>query len=445
MTKGLGLIHQLLFFILIGIAGCSSSKTTFSRRNLASLIESNPAFSQHHCGFVLYDPITEKTIYSYNGERYFTPASNTKIFTLYTSLRILGDSVPAFQYVTRPDSIIFWGTGDPSFLHPDLRSTRAYDFLNQRKDQLFIASVPYEGEHLGPGWAWDDYNDAYSAEKSAFPVFGNFVRFGVKPDASVLVQPGFFASHLQVASSSDNQQLVIERSLFGNAFTYRPAPASGAFTRDVPFNTSADLLLQLLCDTLNRKVTAIPFAPFPDAKTLYSVPSDSLYKRMMQESDNFLAEQLLLLCSSVLPGQFKGAKLSSEQTIAYAKKEWLADLPDKPVWIDGSGLSRYNLFTPRSLVALWMKLYRQVPRERLFSLLAAGGRSGTLKNSYQQPVPFIYGKTGSMSNNHCLSGFLLTQSGQTLIFSFMHSNFVRPTAEIKQEMERILLEIHQNY
>jgi D-alanyl-D-alanine carboxypeptidase/D-alanyl-D-alanine-endopeptidase (penicillin-binding protein 4) len=445
MRTGLALSYQLLFFILIGLAGCINSKTTFSRRNLASMLENNPVFSQHHCGFVLFDPTTEKTIYSYNGERYFTPASNTKIFTLYTSLRILGDSVPALRYVTRPDSIIFWGTGDPSFLHPDLQSTRAYNFLNQRKEKLLYAAIPYEGEHLGPGWAWDDYNDAYSAEKSAFPLFGNLVRFGVKPDAPVLVQPGFFASYLQVSSTSDNRRPIIERSLSGNAFTYRPAPASGAFTRDVPFNTSSELLLQLLSDTLNRQVTAIPFVPFPDAETLYSLPTDSIYKRMMQESDNFLAEQLLLLCSSVLSGQKKEEKLSSEHTIAYAKKEWLADLPDKPVWIDGSGLSRYNLFTPRSLVALWMKLYQQVPRERLFSLLATGGLSGTLKNSYQQPVPYIYGKTGSLSNNHCLSGFLLTQSGQTLVFSFMHSNFVRPTAEIRREMERILLEIHQKY
>jgi D-alanyl-D-alanine carboxypeptidase/D-alanyl-D-alanine-endopeptidase (penicillin-binding protein 4) len=394
---------------------------------------------------VLYDPATGKTIYSYNGERYFIPASNTKIFTLYTSLRILGNSVPALRYVTRPDSLIFWGTGDPSFLHPDLRSNRAYDFLNQRKEKLFYASVFYEGGHWGPGWAWDDYNDAYSAEKSAFPVFGNFVRFGVKPDAPVLAKPYFFAPLLQVASDSTNRGSVIERSLYGNAFTFRLARASGAFSRDVPFKTSPELLLQLLGDTLNRKVTAIPFVPFPDAATLYSLPADSIYRRMMQESDNFLSEQLLLLCSSVLQGRSQGEKLSSEQTIAYAKKEWLADLPDKPVWVDGSGLSRYNLFTPRSVVALWMKLYQQVPRERLFGLLAAGGQSGTLKNSYQQSAPFIYGKTGSLSNNHCLSGFLLTQKGQTLVFSFTHSNFVVQTADIRREMERILLEIHRNY
>jgi D-alanyl-D-alanine carboxypeptidase/D-alanyl-D-alanine-endopeptidase (penicillin-binding protein 4) len=161
---------------------------------------------------------------------------------------------------------------------------------------------------------------------------------------------------------------------------------------------------------------------------------------MMQDSDNFIAEQLLLMCASLLSDS-----LSTDIAIEHVKKNLLADLVDEPNWVDGSGLSRYNLFTPRSIVQLWEKILYMVPRERLFALLAVGGKSGTIRNWYAKEEPFIYGKTGSLSNQHCVSGYLLTRKGKTLIFSFMNGNFTAPGNEIRRNMQAILNVIYDNY
>jgi D-alanyl-D-alanine carboxypeptidase/D-alanyl-D-alanine-endopeptidase (penicillin-binding protein 4) len=196
----------------------------------------------------------------------------------------------------------------------------------------------------------------------------------------------------------------------------------------------------LLSDTLKREVKPVSKLIPQNTKTLYSMPVDSLFRVLMQESDNFIAEQLLLMCADAVSDS-----LQPEIAIKYVKENFLKDLQDEPSWVDGSGLSRFNLFTPRSVVQMWQKLYEMVPRERLFPLLAIGGKKGTVKNYYKGDPPYLFGKTGSLSNNHCLSGFLITKSGKTMIFSFMSNNFVAPTSSVRNNMQEILKMIHERY
>ena len=162
---------------------------------------------------------------------------------------------------------------------------------------------------------------------------------------------------------------------------------------------------------------------------------------MMLVSDNFLAEQILMLVSSTLSDT-----LSSEKVREYILKNQLSDLKQKPRWVDGSGLSRYNLFTPTSFVQVLTKLYNEIPHERLFNLFPVGGESGTLKKYYQgKTKPYIYAKSGTVGNNYNLSGYLLTNSGKTLIFSFMNNHFKKPIPEIKKHMQSVFEYLRDNY
>jgi D-alanyl-D-alanine carboxypeptidase/D-alanyl-D-alanine-endopeptidase (penicillin-binding protein 4) len=179
--------------------------------------------------------------------------------------------------------------------------------------------------------------------------------------------------------------------------------------------------------------------PPSDAGVLFSIKSDSLYQLMMQQSDNFIAEQLLLICSELKFGNMK-----TEQIIDFVLKNQLGKLPDSPKWIDGSGLSRYNLITPRSLVRILDLIRQQMPKEKLLEIFPAGGISGTIEGNYKNgDRPYIFAKTGTLRNNHCLSGYLMTKSGKLLVFSFMHNNFTIKTSAIKKEMERVLKRIYE--
>ncbi len=427
----------LWILVAISLGACAASKKGMIKKQIA-FSESN---YQNHIGFSLYDLETKTYLYEHNTSRYFTPASNTKILTFYTGLVLLGDQTPALQYEEREDSLIFWGTGDPSFLNGELSpNTSIYDFLKSSDKSLYFVADNFKDHHFGPGWAWDDYRYTFSSEKSPFPIYGNTVLVKKEQGAkNLVIDIPYFKRYFYLNDSSTNVTPII-RNEVSNVINYSPTKTMKGFSKRWPFKYSALLVSNLLSDTLDTKVQLITYRKPRKSKTLYSVPTDSLYKRMMQDSDNFIAEQLMFLYSSQL-----GDTLNTQVVIDHIQDQYLFDLPDEVVWRDGSGLSRYNLVTPRSLVRLWEKIYSEVPQDRLFELLAVGGKSGTLKDYYKADTPYIYGKTGTLSNVHNLSGFLLTKSGKVLIFSYMNNNHRVSSSEVKKGMEQLLLSIHQKY
>jgi serine-type D-Ala-D-Ala carboxypeptidase/endopeptidase (penicillin-binding protein 4) len=421
-------------FLLICLGACSPAVVI--HKDLAAMQEK----LQDHVGFALYDPESHRTIIEFNSNQYFTPASNTKILTFYTALQILGDTVPALRYTVRNDSLIFWGTGDPSFLYPAVeRDQKVFHFLKDNSYRLFFSPANFSTEHFGPGWAWDDFTFDYSCERSPFPIYGNRFLVSFPPQKSPRILPDFFKDQVTLGISPGDRDPEIKRDVSSNK-TFVNKGSKDTTSVKIPFHSSPELLARLLSDTLKKSVGLVSQPRPGKTGVVWGIPSDSLYRVMMQASDNFIAEQLLLLCADAVSDSLK-----PEIAIRYSKKKFLFDLPDPVSWVDGSGLSRYNLATPRSLIRVWEKILNKVPKERLLKLLAVGGESGTLKNWYRADKPFIYGKTGSLSNNHSLSGFIITKKNKVLIFSFMNANFVTPSSEVRKSMQDILASIRSNY
>jgi serine-type D-Ala-D-Ala carboxypeptidase/endopeptidase (penicillin-binding protein 4) len=101
--------------------------------------------------------------------------------------------------------------------------------------------------------------------------------------------------------------------------------------------------------------------------------------------------------------------------------------------------------TPRSIVKLWEKIYATISRERLFPLLVTNGQNGTLRTVGASRQPYIFGKTGSLNNNYCLSGYIVTKKNRVLIFSSMNANFIGPNKPIRDNLETILNYVYEKY
>ncbi|UTA68533.1 D-alanyl-D-alanine carboxypeptidase/D-alanyl-D-alanine-endopeptidase [Emticicia sp. 21SJ11W-3] len=434
-------MYKIILWVFLAIIGisCTTSNNLSRRQPFARMIDTSEVFAHNFTGMAIYDPTAKKAIFERNADRYFTPASNTKLFTFYACLKTLGDSIPALRYTINKDSLIFWGTGDPTFFHHDLKSTKAFNFLKSQKGtkNLFFSDGNFTNQPMGEGWAWDDYNDYYSAEIYGLPMYGNVIR--------VSIDKGTFAPQPAIFSNSfyrKDEGSSIKRIQTDNIFVLpKSTLQKNNYKTDIPFKTSSALTQQLLMDTLRKNVSLLHVPVPKDARTIYSMASEDVYRLMMQESDNMLAEHLLLLCGAVLKDS-----LNTAFAIKSVTEKHLQDLPDAPKWVDGSGLSRYNLFTPRSIVKLLEKISAEMPQEKLYTILPAGGQTGTLKNVFKSTgKPFIFAKTGTLGGVYNLSGYLVTKKGKTLIVSLMNNNFNLPASKIRREAEKVLTWVYEHY
>ncbi len=431
-----------VLFILI-LYSCSPTAYLKSTQSFERKIRKTPEFNHNFNGFVVLNPQTGKYLIEYNADRYFTPASNTKLFTFFTGLSVLGDSLPGIRYkFTGKDSLIIWGTGDPTFLHHFIRTDTVYQFLKANKDKsIFISKSNDETIFFGSGWSWDDYNEYYSAENSAFPIYGNVNLISIDTNSNFSISPKYSEKFLVEDTKLTTKYYRFQRNFRSNEIHYQIGEKGKSNRIEIPFILSDTLFLNMLNDTLKTKIQFTNYSDLSDSKILYSYPTDSLYKKMLQPSDNFLAEQIILMTSDRLFDT-----LNTSRTIHFVRDSLLNFISDKPRWVDGSGLSRYNLFTPRSFVQLLNYLYIHYPEEKLFTVLATGGKYGTMKNRFKQfKNPIFYGKTGTLSNNHNLSGYLITQSGKLLIFSFMMNHYLNSYKTMQPAMDKIIIDLYKRY
>ncbi len=424
------------FCLLVAASSCSVNKQI--SRKASKLLLQDSAIRQGHIGISIYEPATGKFWYEHDAEKYFVPASNTKLFTLYAGMKYLGDSLVGLKYVETSDTIFFEGTGDPTFLHADFVAQPAFSFLtNSRKPKVFRANSKDNFDALGSGWAWNDFESSYMVERSALPAFGNIVTFRLKNDQLVST-PASFAENLYMVIPADGK-FSMHRQQDANKFSLS-ADNTKFTSQEIPFKTGGSATA---LDQISDSIGGIPLLQvlpgLQNASKLFSQPSDSLFKPMMHRSDNFFAEQTLLMTSNTLLGYMNESAL-----IDSLLKTDLKDLQQKPKWVDGSGLSRYNLFTPQSFVYLLNKMKNDFGWERMKNILPTGGE-GTLSSYYKTEQGFIYAKTGTLSNNCALSGYLTTKKNKLLVFSVLANNYQTSATPVRRAVEKFLKGLREQY
>ena len=417
-----------------------SSKDPLMQFTEDSLLR-QPGLVSAQAGLCLYDPATATYKFNYQGDKYFMPASNTKLFSLYAGLTYLGDSLVGMRYWQNDTALFIQASGDPTLLHPEFPDQPVIRFLQKTHRPIYLSDNNWQDRPFGRGWAWDDYNDDYASERSAFPVYGNLIRWIYDTVSASFYSIPDINWPVRFSPDSSKQGFSVKRDFHANVFEITEGKGK-VREQDVPFITEgSESAAILLKDTVGRTVTVQPMPnrriTFP--AVLHSRPVDSMFRPMMYNSDNFFAEQTLLMVSNELLG-----KMNDNRIIDTLLKTDLRGLPQRPIWVDGSGLSRNDNFTPMDFVWLLDTMQKKFGLDRLKRILPTGG-TGTLASYYHEDAGFIFAKTGSLSGVVALSGYLITKKNHLLLFSILINNYTGSGVTVRRNMEKWIHKVRDTY
>ena len=447
--------YSVIFCMAVLFYSCATQKEL--KLSAGKTFVKDSVLAAAHVGVSIFDPEKKVWLYNYQGDKYFIPASNTKIMSCYAGMKYLGKQLPGIEWIDLDTAILLYPTGDPTFLHPDYPNQPVADFIRQASKPLYISDANWKTTALGHGWSWDDFSEYYMAERSALPVYGNVTRW--YQATSIKENPQYAGDTIDVFISSEPEvdwpvtfappdpkgQFEIRRDRDANRLTITEGKEKSA-QKEVPFVTMGmATALQLIHDTLHKNIVPVEStAPFlkkvsTDRNKVYSQYTDSMLKPMMHRSDNFFAEQTLLMAGREITGKF-----NEDEAINHLLDTDLKGLPQKPRWVDGSGLSRYNLFSPNDFVWVLDKMKDEFGIERIKTIFPSAG-SGTLRTFSPEDANRIYAKTGTLTGVIALSGFVYTKKNHWLIFSILINNHRQPTQLLRKKMEILLQDIIDKY
>lgn len=449
-------------------------------------IFNDPNFSNAHWGVVIQSLSTGEYFYRRNDNKNFMPASNMKLFTTALALLQLG---PNYTFETTlylngrikneeiKGDLILRGTGDPTLTKRFYEGDALFVF-NKWADSLVNMGIEtisgniiadddaFEEESLGNGWSWDDETYYYSALTGGVCFNDNCVDLTIRPGdrvgkkASIEIYPKTkFVTILNnvVTVSNDsvtNINFYRERNtnIIQCVGTIRKSELE--YRESITVNNPTKFTAQVLKEVLESKGIRIrgqaldndelgiarDYQKLTPLFTQVSPPLKEIIKVVNKISQNLYSEQLLKTIG------YEKLKFGSIENGLKASKNLLKQMgidPENLQIVDGSGLSRLNLFTPAQLNSLLRFMYRSKYFNEFYESLPIAGVDGTIANRMKntRAMNNVRAKTGYINAVRSLSGYVTTTDGEMLTFVMISNNFLVPLklAENIQDLVCILL------
>jgi serine-type D-Ala-D-Ala carboxypeptidase/endopeptidase (penicillin-binding protein 4) len=459
-------------------AAVSTKSSSAESNDLASRIDSaiNERDGVARWGLSVISMADGSKVYERNGDKLFTPASNMKIYTTGVALDLLGVDYRWRTSVyanSQPDAsgrvsgdLILYGRGAPDLVAISKDENRGS--LAKLADDLYARGVRsvsgnvvgdesyFRGDPLGDGWQWTDLQWYFGAEASALSINGNEVDINFVPaskagesivrtsdtEGYVTVQNRMSAATDSIAQST----IGVHRGLSDNNIEVwgEFAPGSKGFGARLSVHKPALWAAKLFGRALKTRGIRVDgqtmsrdsrvpqsqrFNPAHSVELAFvqSEPMSEIAKKTNKESNNLFAELILRTL-----GRERGEMAVSRQGMGRERGDDEAGLAVIRLWLeragisvtrlalhDGSGLSRLDLVTPETSARFLLSLSKTHVGPVFRESLPIAGRDGTLAGRLKTVTDSVSAKTGALTYDNSLSGYLTTSKGQLFTFSIM--------------------------
>jgi D-alanyl-D-alanine carboxypeptidase/D-alanyl-D-alanine-endopeptidase (penicillin-binding protein 4) len=454
------------------------------------------ASSKAFWGIEVLDLDTGKPVYRWNTDRFFVPASNTKLFTTAMALTRLG---PDFTFQTRvladaaPDSsgriagpLRLVGGGDPNL------SARAVPYqrgpitgnplaaIEELADQIAARGVKridgdiigddtwYVWEPYAAGWGIEDPESDDGPPISALTINDNAFSVTIAPGthegsvAGLTLNPPLepFRINNRVLTAGPGSPRRIRYSRLPGSrdlhlWGFVAQPQTMVFALDDPARFAAEALRSALEDrgiavagqalALHESPNDIadlaeraPVTPAPGVELARRISAPLVEDlRITDKVSQNLHAELALRAVGRARRNVGSFEAGLEELKTFLGEVGVA--PEQYNIRDGSGLARLNLVTPSAVVSLLRYMHDSPHAKEWMSLLPVGGEDGTIATRFvgTPAVGRVLAKTGSLSHVSSLSGYIKRANGKWVVFSMLVNNYNTPTAEVRGAMDRI--------
>jgi D-alanyl-D-alanine carboxypeptidase/D-alanyl-D-alanine-endopeptidase (penicillin-binding protein 4) len=413
---------------------------------------------------------TGETLFEIEPEAPLVPASNVKLLTSAAALNILGPDYRFITYVLSDGVIadgvlhgdlVLYGTGDPGI--SDRFYRRDDDVIQRLLDQLAERGIHtiagdvvadasfFPGPLRPPGWESRDLNEHFTAAVSALSYNENVVSFriaagpvGLPPQVMTIPAPSGLDVVITARTVSNNPRprLAILRDDPLEAVRVEGRMIAGTrdvwrqLTVSVPAKFAGEVLraalgargftvegttrvVELAAQSVVGRISA-PGSLDHRTRILArhaSQPLTDYLEVINKESNNLFAELVYRASGRVAEGA------GTPEASATAVKRTLGAMGVDTAGLsqlDGSGLSRGNLVSPRTLVETIRAMDGSPYWEAYWTSLPRAGTRGELGRMYRTAAAGnLRAKTGTIDGVSALSGFVRSADGERLAFSLI--------------------------